>query len=163
MAEDGKITQVMGPVVDVEFPPEDMPAIYNALETKIGDGKLVLEVDRLSKSFDGETVFADLGFTLTRGDKLAVVGPNGVGKTTLLKCLASVYEPDRGKIRLGHEVSWTLELHSEAIDGGAKTRQQLIARLDSKIYNPRQLPRWSACHGSCGPGVEGTAPTPRAR
>ena len=42
----GRITQVIGTVVDVEFPPEDMPAIYNALETKIGDKKLVLEVQQ---------------------------------------------------------------------------------------------------------------------
>ena len=42
----GKVTQVIGTVVDVEFPPEDMPAIYNALETSIGDGRLVLEVEQ---------------------------------------------------------------------------------------------------------------------
>ena len=68
-------------------------------------GKIVLEVDRLTKSFDDEMVFSDVAFTLTRGERLAVVGPNGVGKTTLLKCLAGVYEADRGKFRLGHEVS----------------------------------------------------------
>ncbi len=42
----GKVTQVIGTVVDVEFPPEDMPAIYNALETSIGDSRLVLEVEQ---------------------------------------------------------------------------------------------------------------------
>ena len=42
----GKITQVIGTVVDVEFPPEDMPGIFNALETSIGDKKLVLEVEQ---------------------------------------------------------------------------------------------------------------------
>ena len=42
----GRVTQVIGTVVDVEFPSEDMPAIYNALETSIGDEKLVLEVEQ---------------------------------------------------------------------------------------------------------------------
>ena len=42
----GTITQVIGTVVDVEFPPEEMPAIHNALETKIGDQRLVLEVEQ---------------------------------------------------------------------------------------------------------------------
>ena len=42
----GKITQVIGTVVDVEFPPESMPAIYNALSTTIGDDPLVLEVEQ---------------------------------------------------------------------------------------------------------------------
>ena len=42
----GKVTQVIGTVVDVEFPPEDMPSIYNALETTIQDSRLVLEVEQ---------------------------------------------------------------------------------------------------------------------
>ena len=42
----GKIVQVIGTVVDVEFPPDGMPLVYNALETTIGDGKLVLEVEQ---------------------------------------------------------------------------------------------------------------------
>ncbi len=42
----GRVTQVIGTVIDVEFPPEDMPAIFNALETKIGDEKLTLEVEQ---------------------------------------------------------------------------------------------------------------------
>ena len=42
----GKITQVIGTVVDVEFPPEEMPAIYSALESRIGDDKLILEVEQ---------------------------------------------------------------------------------------------------------------------
>ena len=98
-------------------------------------GKLVLEVERLSKSFDGEQVFSDVSFTLTRGDKLAVVGPNGVGKTTLLKCLASVYEPDRGKIRLGHEVSvgYMPQDHQDGLGtAGGKTAYEWLHQWDQK-------------------------------
>ena len=98
-------------------------------------GKLVLEVDRLTKSFEGETVFTDVSFTLTRGDKLAVVGPNGVGKTTLLKCLAGVYEPDRGKFRLGHEVSvgYMPQDHEEGLQNAAgKTAYEWLHQWDPK-------------------------------
>ena len=98
-------------------------------------GKLVLEVDRLTKSFDDGTVFEDVSFTLQRGDKLAVVGPNGVGKTTLLKCLASAYEPDRGKIRLGHEVSvgYMPQDHEEALEGSAgMTAYEWLHQWDPK-------------------------------
>ena len=98
-------------------------------------GKLVLEVDRLGKSFDGQPVFSDVSFTLTRGDKLAVVGPNGVGKTTLLKCLANVYEPDRGKIRLGHEVSvgYMPQDHEDAIQkSSSKTAYEWLHQWDIK-------------------------------
>ncbi|MEM7154176.1 MAG: ATP-binding cassette domain-containing protein [Myxococcota bacterium] len=68
-------------------------------------GKLVLEVDKLGKNFDDDVVLKDVGFTLTRGDKLAVVGPNGIGKTTLCRIIASQLEPDRGKFTLGHQVT----------------------------------------------------------
>ena len=97
-------------------------------------GKLVLEVERLGKRFE-EPVFDDLSFTLTRGDKLAVVGPNGVGKTTLLKCLASVYEPDRGKIRLGHEVSlgYMPQDHEEGLaNAEGKTAYEWLHQWDPK-------------------------------
>jgi ATPase subunit of ABC transporter with duplicated ATPase domains len=73
-------------------------------EPKVQSGKLVLTVDRLNKGFE-HPVLKDISITLTRGDKVAVIGPNGIGKSTLLKCLAGVYQPDRGKIMLGHEVS----------------------------------------------------------
>ncbi|MCX4239504.1 ABC-F family ATP-binding cassette domain-containing protein [Paraliomyxa miuraensis] len=68
-------------------------------------GKLVLEVDKLSKSFEDHVVLKDVSFTLTRGDKLALVGPNGIGKTTLCRILAGLIEPDRGKFTLGHQVT----------------------------------------------------------
>ena len=42
----GKIVQVIGTVVDVEFPPDGMPLVFNALETTVGDEKLVLEVEQ---------------------------------------------------------------------------------------------------------------------
>jgi ATPase subunit of ABC transporter with duplicated ATPase domains len=73
-------------------------------DPKVPSGKLALSVERLCKSFD-RPVLKDLIFNATRGEKLAVVGPNGIGKTTLLKCLTGAYEPDRGKIVLGHEVT----------------------------------------------------------
>ena len=73
-------------------------------DQKAPSGKLVLSADRVCKSFGSKQVLRDLTCNVIRGEKIAVVGPNGIGKTTLLKCLAGVYEPDRGKITLGHEV-----------------------------------------------------------
>ncbi|MBL4685594.1 MAG: ATP-binding cassette domain-containing protein [Nannocystaceae bacterium] len=91
-------------------------------EVKKPSGKLVLEVDKVHKSFDGEVVLKDVGFTLTRGEKLAIVGPNGIGKTTLCRILAKKREADRGKISYGHEVSagYLPQQHEEGID---KTEQ----------------------------------------
>jgi len=104
-------------------------------EVEQPSGKLVLEVDRMTKSFDDELVFEDLSLTLTRGDKLAVVGPNGVGKTTLLKCLAGIYEPDHGKYRLGHEVSvgYMPQDHEEGLENAADmTAYEWLHQWDPK-------------------------------
>ena len=85
-------------------------------ESKTQSGKLVLTLDRMGKSFD-EPVLEGLSFTIQRGEKVAVVGPNGIGKTTLLKCIAEIYTHDRGKMMHGHEVSvgYMPENHEELI------------------------------------------------
>ncbi len=89
-------------------------------EPKTPGGKVSLEVDGVSKAFDGQTVLKDISFTLSRGDKLAVVGPNGIGKTTLCKIIAGEggdYEADRGKAKLGHDVSVSMmpQQHEEGV------------------------------------------------
>ena len=86
-------------------------------ELKKQSGKLVLGVDKVCKSYDGEVVLKDVEFTLTRGDKLAIVGPNGIGKTTLCRILAQQSDSDRGKVTYGHEVSsgYLPQQHEEGI------------------------------------------------
>ncbi len=104
-------------------------------EVKNPSGKLVLEVDKVSKSFDGKVVLSDVGFTLTRGDKLAIVGPNGIGKTTLCRVLAKQLEPDKGRINYGHEVTvgYMPQHHEEGIDkDSAKTAFEWLYQWDEK-------------------------------
>ena len=64
-------------------------------------GKIVAEVENLSKSFGSKTVVRDLNFTLMRGDRLGLIGRNGAGKSTLIKLLLGQLQPDEGKVRLG--------------------------------------------------------------
>ncbi|MDH4316895.1 MAG: ABC-F family ATP-binding cassette domain-containing protein, partial [Desulfobulbaceae bacterium] len=66
-------------------------------------GRDVLMVDNLTKRFGHRTIFENMSLNLQRGDKLAVVGVNGAGKTTFLKILAGL-EKAEGNIRLGHNV-----------------------------------------------------------
>ena len=66
-------------------------------------GRDVLHLENVRKSFHGKPVFDGVGFSLQRGDKLAVVGVNGAGKTTLLKILAGQLRAE-GAIKLGHNV-----------------------------------------------------------
>jgi ATP-binding cassette, subfamily F, member 3 len=67
-------------------------------------GRDVLQVENLSKSYQGKQVFAGVNLQLQRGDKVAVVGVNGAGKSTFLKILAGLIEQDEGLVRLGSNV-----------------------------------------------------------
>ena len=68
-------------------------------------GDIVLDVEGLSKAYD-RPLFKDLTFMLKRGQRLGIMGPNGCGKTTLLKCLLGLEKPDAGSVTRGHLVEF---------------------------------------------------------
>ncbi|TAM91985.1 MAG: energy-dependent translational throttle protein EttA [Jatrophihabitans sp.] len=67
-------------------------------------GNLVVEASGLTKGFDGETLIENLSFSLPRGGIVGVIGPNGVGKTTLFKMIVGQEQPDAGEIKVGDTV-----------------------------------------------------------
>ncbi len=69
-------------------------------------GNDVLAADGLKKSFDGETIFENVSFDIKSGDKICIIGNNGVGKTTLLKTMIGECEPDEGYLRVGYNVEF---------------------------------------------------------
>jgi ATPase subunit of ABC transporter with duplicated ATPase domains len=68
-------------------------------------GDIVLRVEGLSKSFEGERVFDDINFLVERGKTFLILGLNGAGKTTLLRTIAGKYQADDGEVKLGANVS----------------------------------------------------------
>ena len=72
-----------------------------ALSAGAQSGRLVMEAKGLAKAFGGKPVVKGFDFRVMRGDRVAFVGPNGVGKTTLLKLLLGELEPDAGAVSLG--------------------------------------------------------------
>ena len=72
-----------------------------ALESGPKSGKLVAEAEGISKAYGDKVILQDFSIKIQRGDRIALVGPNGVGKTTLLRMLLGQEEPDTGRIRLG--------------------------------------------------------------
>jgi len=72
-------------------------------EPGIRSGNDVLTVENLSKAFDKQ-LFSDASFEVKRGEKVALLGPNGIGKTTMLKIIAGTSEADSGHVRLGTNV-----------------------------------------------------------
>jgi ATP-binding cassette ChvD family protein len=67
-------------------------------------GTIVVETAHLDKGFDGRMLIKDLSFTLPRGGIVGVIGPNGVGKTTLFKMIIDQEHPDSGEIKIGETV-----------------------------------------------------------
>jgi ATP-binding cassette ChvD family protein len=67
-------------------------------------GNVVVEVDHLDKGFDGRVLIKDLSFSLPPNGIVGVIGPNGVGKTTLFKTIVGLEEPDSGTVRIGETV-----------------------------------------------------------
>jgi ATP-binding cassette ChvD family protein len=67
-------------------------------------GSVVVEVDHLDKGYGGRTLIKDLSFTLPRNGIVGVIGPNGVGKTTLFKTIVGLEQPDSGTVKVGETV-----------------------------------------------------------
>ncbi len=68
-------------------------------------GNVVIEADKIGKGFDGRPLFSDLSFSLPRNGIVGIIGPNGVGKSTLFKCITGLHELDSGKLKIGETVS----------------------------------------------------------
>lgn len=74
------------------------------LEPAKESGNDVLSVEGLSKSFGSQKLFEDVSFEIKKGEKVALIGNNGTGKTTILKIINHIIEADSGKVRLGANV-----------------------------------------------------------
>lgn len=72
-----------------------------ALDAGAKSGRKVIDADKITKTYDGKLILSDFSIRVARGDRIAVVGPNGVGKTTLLKMLTGEIAPDSGEVKLG--------------------------------------------------------------
>lgn len=72
-----------------------------AFEAGQKSGKRVTEAENISITYDGKVILKDFSISIQRGDRVAFVGPNGVGKTTLLKALMGEIEPDSGTVKIG--------------------------------------------------------------
>ncbi|MBS2002045.1 MAG: ATP-binding cassette domain-containing protein [Candidatus Obscuribacterales bacterium] len=94
-------------------------------------GREVLIAKGLTKGFDGKVLFKDLDLEIFRGDKVAIIGSNGVGKTTLLRCLINDLEPDAGTIKWGDAATWSYypQDYHEAIQPGSTALDWLMAYM----------------------------------
>lgn len=89
----------------LDRPAGDLKRANFSFQSAYSSGKDVLHVDGLSASYDdGDKLFRQTSFALSRGETVALIGPNGVGKSTLLKALIGRLKPDEGRITWGAKV-----------------------------------------------------------
>ena len=88
----------------LEKPQEVDSSMRITLTPRTLSGNDVLTVEGLKKAFDGNVLFEDLDFQIKRGERVAIIGNNGTGKTTILKILNGLLTPDAGRVILGSKV-----------------------------------------------------------
>ena len=82
--------------------PENLPENMRLeITPRRESGNDVLHIENISKSFDGKKLFSNISFDITRGEKVALIGPNGIGKTTLFRIILGALDADSGTHRLG--------------------------------------------------------------
>jgi len=91
-------------------------------------GRDVLEVDRVSKAYGEKRVLKDVSLTVRRGERVAILGANGLGKSTLLKIATGRLEADRGNVKWGHEahVGYFPQDHHEVLVDGETTPLDVV-------------------------------------
>ncbi len=119
-------------------------------------GKLVMEAEKISKSFGGKPIIKDFSTRILRGDRIGIAGPNGAGKTTLINLLTGKLAPDSGRTRTGANLEiatleqqrqqlrddWTLK---DAITGGSGdyvdlngARKHFAGYMKDFLFTPEQ-------------------------
>jgi ATP-binding cassette subfamily F protein 3 len=95
--------KMMDKIVRIEIPPERKRVRFHFPQTQ-KSGRMVLELKHVRKAYGTTRVFDDVNLHIERGDRIALIGPNGVGKSTLMRMLSGVESPDSGTRTEGHQV-----------------------------------------------------------
>lgn len=104
-------------------------------------GNVVVEVEHLDKGYDGRTLIKDLSFTLPRNGIVGVIGPNGVGKTTLFKTIVGLEEPDSGTVKVGETVKLSYVDQTRAGIDPKKTVWEVVSDgLDHIVVGQSEVP-----------------------
>jgi len=121
--------KLLAKIERVDKPADAPDTMRLRLTPRIKSGNDVLNAEGLLMGFGGKTLFEDVSFELKKGDKVALIGPNGIGKTTLLKILVGQLQPINGRVREGVNVrmGYYDQAHSFALESEEKSIFQELA------------------------------------
>jgi ATP-binding cassette ChvD family protein len=117
-------------------------------------GNTVIETKELVKGFDDRVLINNLSFSLPRNGIVGIIGPNGVGKTTLFKTIVGLEEPDAGQVRVGETVKLSYVDQSRSGLDGSKTVWEVVSDgLDHMMVGKVEMPSraYVAAFGFKGP------------
>jgi ATP-binding cassette ChvD family protein len=117
-------------------------------------GNTVIETKDLTKGFDGRTLIDHLSFSLPRNGIVGIIGPNGVGKTTLFKTIVGLEQPDDGLVRVGETVKLSYVDQNRSSLDGTKTVWEVVSDgLDHLMVGKVEMPSraYVAAFGFKGP------------
>ena len=102
-------------------------------------GKIVIEAENVNYSIGGKTIATNFNNVLLRGDKIGILGPNGVGKTTLIRLLTGQLQPDSGSVKMGTQLSVAYydQLRTE-LDEEKTVRDSVADGSDKLMINGRE-------------------------
>ena len=99
-----RMKKMLSKIEVLDKPTELNDAMNITLEPCVVSGNDVLTVRGLSKSFDNNHLFSNVDFDIRRGERIAIIGNNGTGKTTILKIINGLLSQDEGEIKVGSKV-----------------------------------------------------------
>ncbi|GGL02720.1 energy-dependent translational throttle protein EttA [Mangrovihabitans endophyticus] len=117
-------------------------------------GNTVIEVNELVKGFDGRTLIDHLSFSLPRNGIVGIIGPNGVGKTTLFKTIVGLESPDEGAVRVGETVQLSyVDQNRSGLNGDETVWEVVSDGLDHLMVGKVEMPSraYVAAFGFKGP------------
>jgi ATP-binding cassette subfamily F protein 3 len=125
--------RALGKLVRLEAPRASDPKITLRFAAGRPGPERVLTVEGLTKGYAGRTIINDLSLDVNRGDRIALVGPNGVGKSTLLRMLAGIEEPDGGTLTFGQNVTvgYYAQDQAQTLDERRTVREEVLAHAPS--------------------------------
>ena len=152
---EGRVRRLEALRIKREARREQVAGVNLSINKGIDSGHMVAELEHVSKSYGDKVIINDFSCRIMRGDRIGLLGPNVVGKSTLLKLILNKLDPDTGKVRLGTKLSVayfdqmreqlneeatlieTISQGSDFIEIG-KVRKHVISYLEDFLFAPQR-------------------------